>query len=408
MRNVVGDPVMGEDFFGRQMELELLWRKVERQSLVLAAPRRVGKTSLMYRMRDAPRQGWRVVHFNAESCSTANHFVAELLASVRRVVEDAWWERLPSWHELAGFFARIEKIDAKVLSLELVAKMTADRWRGLGAELLSRLAESGRTLVLIDELPYFVQQLARREGPESVEAFLHWCRSMRQDLAGRGGGVRFILYGSIGLDAVLRRLGLSATVNDLDVVRLGPFDDRMALDMLARLADGEGLALSHEAANQILTRLGDWYIPFHLQLIFSRLRDRYALRYEEPTAAVVDKVYAEELLNTSHRKYFAHWDERLDSLLSPAGARLARRLLTTASGPEGLSRDTALAIADSAAPRDAAIDERALDEVLDLLLHDGYLVSSSREHGGDEGGRAALRFASALLRDWWRVFHPED
>ena len=398
MKNVVGDPVLGENFFGRQAELDLLWRKVERQSLVLAAPRRVGKTSLMYRMRDQPREGWLPVHFNAESCQSEAQFVGELLAAVRKVVDDSWWKQLPSWRDIKGLFARIEKLDAKVLSLELAEVIgAADRWRGLGAELMGRLAANEqRTLVMIDELPYFVQRLSRAKEPATVEVFLHWCRAMRQELAGRGGQVRFILYGSIGLDAVLRRLGLSATVNDLDVVPLGPFDESTARRMLQLLAADEELPVDEATVNRVLAKLGGWFIPFHLQLIFSRLSDRFALRGQKPSPTVVDSVYHDELLHTSHRKYFAHWDERLDDLLPTDQAQMARQLLSAAIAPNGLSHDTATAVADAATPRGEPSEPGALDQVLDLLLHDGYLVQDADR----------LRFASALLRDWWGVFHP--
>ena len=46
MKNKAGPPVEGDDFFGREKELAYAWRKLQSgNSLLLAAPRRVGKTS---------------------------------------------------------------------------------------------------------------------------------------------------------------------------------------------------------------------------------------------------------------------------------------------------------------------------------------------------------------------------
>ena len=49
-RNTVGPPVRGEDFFDREREQARIWRDLETDHLLLLAPRRVGKTSLMLRL----------------------------------------------------------------------------------------------------------------------------------------------------------------------------------------------------------------------------------------------------------------------------------------------------------------------------------------------------------------------
>lgn len=48
LRNLVGPPVQGEDFWGRAAELEQFVELLEGgENIALVAPRRVGKTSLM-------------------------------------------------------------------------------------------------------------------------------------------------------------------------------------------------------------------------------------------------------------------------------------------------------------------------------------------------------------------------
>ncbi len=391
MKNILGDPVKGDNFFGREGSVRLLWHKLERQSLIVSAPRRVGKTSLMYRLRDDPHDGWTVVHFNAESCRSVAHFVATMLAAIRGKVDKRWWKRLNAWARLKGAFSRIKKIDTKLLALELESEIEAGDWRKPASEVLTRLADrAGQTLILIDEFPYFLQTLARDAGRDAVEEFLHWFRGARQELA-RGGKVRFVVYGSVGLDSVLRRLRLSGAVNDLDVVSLGPFDEPTAHQFLELLGVGEELGLDEATIERILERLGGWYIPFHLQLVFSRLHDSNLTTGAEPSPDLVDRAY-EELLSPSSRKYFSHWDERLDDALDPEEARDARRLLTAAAvDPRGITRDTVAALD---LPTIEAGDS---DYLVDLVLHDGYLVR--------DGER--LRFASPLLRDWWTRWHPE-
>ena len=47
----IGSPVAGEDFFGRNAELRKAETLIEDNNLMLAAPRRVGKTSFAKRKR---------------------------------------------------------------------------------------------------------------------------------------------------------------------------------------------------------------------------------------------------------------------------------------------------------------------------------------------------------------------
>ena len=52
MHNLIGKPAKGEDFFDRERETRRLWDRLDTDNVLLLAPRRVGKTSLMYRLRD--------------------------------------------------------------------------------------------------------------------------------------------------------------------------------------------------------------------------------------------------------------------------------------------------------------------------------------------------------------------
>ena len=58
MDNIVGKPVTGENFFGRTGEVERLARMVESEHVLVLAPRRVGKTSLLLELqRSLPSAG---------------------------------------------------------------------------------------------------------------------------------------------------------------------------------------------------------------------------------------------------------------------------------------------------------------------------------------------------------------
>jgi ATP/maltotriose-dependent transcriptional regulator MalT len=54
VENRVGPPVRGKDFYGRERFVNLVATKLKAGHVLLAAPRRFGKTSVMYNLIDQP------------------------------------------------------------------------------------------------------------------------------------------------------------------------------------------------------------------------------------------------------------------------------------------------------------------------------------------------------------------
>ncbi|MCY4059575.1 MAG: ATP-binding protein [Gammaproteobacteria bacterium] len=82
-RNVTGPPVIGDDLYGRQQEVDQLWTALERlENLLMLAPRRVGKTSLMRELHRDPRANWDVVYVDVEDARGAADLFARVMAEL--------------------------------------------------------------------------------------------------------------------------------------------------------------------------------------------------------------------------------------------------------------------------------------------------------------------------------------
>ena len=69
MKIFVGPPVEGINFFGREKEQRQLWRKLETNNLLMLAPRRIGKTSLIKRLRDtADKHDSKILYCSFAPC----------------------------------------------------------------------------------------------------------------------------------------------------------------------------------------------------------------------------------------------------------------------------------------------------------------------------------------------------
>ena len=83
MRNITGQAVVGDDLYGRDYELARIWERLDQgEHLMMLAPRRVGKTSLMLELHRAPHENWDVVYVDVQSGDSAADCVAATLSAL--------------------------------------------------------------------------------------------------------------------------------------------------------------------------------------------------------------------------------------------------------------------------------------------------------------------------------------
>lgn len=120
---IVGCPARDDDFWFRIEFLEDLWDALKKHNVLLLAPRRTGKTSVMYRMLDDPKDGWLVIHLNVEDLKTPCDFIISLIDAIHEHQPEYLRNALAKgWNFLSGILGRIEKIEAFELKLELRQK----------------------------------------------------------------------------------------------------------------------------------------------------------------------------------------------------------------------------------------------------------------------------------------------
>lgn len=388
VKNVIGSPAQGDDFYDREREQARVWSRLETDNLLLLAPRRVGKTSLLYRLADtAGEHGFRALHANVARARSEVDLVDTLLTELEKLPEGEKPAKALRKGPFAEWSARVQQVNAVGIGVTLTDGRSLD-WRPAADALVEALhADKYRWLVMLDELPIFVLSLLEAD-PGRARLFLDWLRAARIDRR-LGARTRWIVCGSIGLDSVTARARLGDTINDLAHIPLGAFAERDAITFLEQLGISYDLPLSRDLCRLICQRIG-WPIPFHLNLMFAALRDQCEDAGVAPSEAAVDAAYA-RLLNPCHRSAFDTWVQRLEAELGAVDGPLARTLLSLiARDPAGARRDGLDLALDRRLP-DAATRAARLTYLLDVLENDGYVVQATDR----------LRFRSNLLRDYW-------
>ena len=389
MKSSTGRWVSGDDFFDRETDLERLEQLVrDGNHVLLTGQRRMGKTSVARELgRRLADKDWMFLFSDVEGATCAEDAIAELAHAAHAVRPIA--TRLA---EGMGrlFNDRVDEISALDFRVKFRAGLDAESWKRHGEGLLRDCAGQRQpVLLVIDELPIFLKRLlAQRQGMERVEEFLSWLRGVVQSL-GDDAPV-LMVSGSVGLEPLVRRLGIPDRINHLYAYRLGPWDRGTSIRCFERLAESNGLPVDHGVAATVYDALGIG-IPHHVQSFFARLCDfKSTQRRDRITVGDVNTVYRTELLGPSGQNDLAHYETRLREALEDEGYTIAVTILAEAAIGEVFTT-TARRRLEQVSALTVTNAPGRIAEAIDVLEHDGYLVA------GDDGHR----FSSRLLKDWW-------
>lgn len=397
LKRAHGNWVDGERFWDREQELaSYIGYLEEGANLLVVAPRRIGKTSLL---REAGRRIGDRMHYlflDLEHCHTPEDVVVNLCLATREH-RDLWSvTREVFQNALSHFKESLETVTLDEVSFTLRASVDHD-WVPRATRLLADLAKQEKPLVLcLDEVPIFVSRLLKGQDfeitparREATDLFMSWLRAM--SIAHRGR-IRFVLAGSIGLEPVLRQGGLSGTITTFAPFFLEPWDSDTTLGCLDALAQSYGVAFEADAAPRILEKLG-CYIPHHVQLFFDLLlEDARHRRSCTISSKAVDRLYQTRMLASKGHAELSQLEERLMRVLGPRRMPLAIDLLSEAAIVGSVTAGSAriLAADHFKDPQEAGGNLR---DVLAILEHDGYLLREGE----------AFVFLSGLVRDWWKA-----
>ena len=378
--NKIGPPVEGEDFFGREKEIRNANKLLDgKHSLLLSAPRRIGKSSLAKRLiEEKKHQGWKCVYIDLEETTTEEGFLRLVIEAFKK---SGIWKQLTDGMSkgLVSVLDRIEKVTIGGVVDFNIGKR--EEQEDLYKNLKDLIKHDEDTFIVVDELTLFLGILNKSEnGAEKVAFILNWLRSLRQVSK---TNVRWLFCGSVGLRNFTTAMNLGFTINDLMEFGLGELTREEAEGLLSGLCKSEDMEMSEELINYTLDKL-HWNIPYFIQVIFSKLAEEYE---DEVTKESIDMAYNK----LCSENYLSTWSERLSEYREyEMPARQILKLLSTKSS--GIERETMLNTLMTG--KDASKIEEVdylLSKVLEMLENDGYILKMD----------SIRTFRSPLLRDYW-------
>ena len=401
MRKAGGNWVDGDRFFDRETEVEALSERIcDGAHTLLTAQRRMGKTSLVRETlrRLAAAGDVEPLFIDLEDARTPQDAIAEIAAQT--TTAQSLWLRIRrgfanTLQQASDYF---EDVGIGEVKAKLRGGIDRGTWKQKGNDLFAALDEHEKPVVLaIDELSILTNRLLKGHDylltPERIQAadeFLSWLRRVAQEHR----NVRLVISGSISLEPILRQAGLTAHANVFSRLELHPWSESTASACLVELAAAYEIDIPADV-RIAMCRMLRCCVPHHVQQFFDCLHED--LRRERRRSATLEdaeRVYASDMLGIRGQIDLEHYETRLRMVLGNRAYLTATELLTEAAVSGGVLTERSIAQYD-AYSRLLELDDAAgaIDDVLRVLEHDGYLVRESGE----------FHFASRLIEDWWRA-----
>jgi len=394
MMAVISGPALGVDFFDREEEVEAILRSLRNDNILLVAPRRYGKTSVMRAVeRKLTEQGYVCLYLDVMPVHSPEEFVYSLAIAAF----DARRERETFLAHLKSSFARLgERLqEVEVSTSGFKAKfaqgvkeeISDDNWAAKGYDILSamkHLSEKDCICIIVDELSECVTNIKRRDA-ETARKFLQWLRSVRQTMF---SDLKFILGGSVSFRGIVMNFGSLAWINDLKTIDIRGFSEKVALEFIKKAFDDRGWTYSDDIGRKILECLGAPYIPYFISIFLSMIFDDERWLNEDD----IEELYNSKLLGAHGRGYFDHYKQRLRIYYEEVLARAAEEILKETC----LSDRYPTALAFDLYRRATGIEDE--EKFMNLLynLENDFYISVDGEQ---------IRFQSKVLRDWWRLYN---
>ena len=399
-----GAPVDPVDLRFRAAFVAELWRTLRTGHVVLTAPRRTGKTSVMDYLRDHPENGFSVVSINVQDLTHPADFFQVLLDGFHDAHPDFVRDRLAAgWELVSGVLGSIDEVGVGSFKLALRGSDPDWRknWRQHGDTFLTQSRNTGvPILFIIDEFPDMLLNLSREDGG-LLREFLAWFRTQRQSPAPSRDSIRWLVGGSVNLAGTLDALGLVDLINDFGDVSLPPLTDGDIQAFVNEMLSGRDVPFGTDVPQRLIARLGR-PIPLFMQMATHELYRLWKRERRTIAATDVDAVFDAMVVGSAARTRLQHFHSRIRQYYADPKRSIAYALLGQISvSDSGLRRAALLqgteqALMELGVTLPAHERRQRFNQLMLDLENDFYIVEVEDEF---------YDFASGVLKSWWRKYH---
>jgi len=380
---IIGSVARGQYYYERTEIVNDIWIELEKGNYILiAAPRRVGKTSVMNHITETSRDGFKQIFNNVQGVKSENEFYEILyrliLSCLTKSIQAKKW---------FGNYIKSKTITEIDINGGVKFSNTEIDYLKEINDIIPKIEQDGEIVVLlIDELPEVLFNLNKKGKTEEAMSILKNLRRWRQGFEFQK--LRFVLAGSIGIHYVVSAIeGRTSDLNDLKTVYCNPLELNETNYYFDWATKNATIQYSEQLRKYLLDKIL-YFVPYFFNIMFDEI-DNNARRAGNTTITEYDIDVA---FNSVIRKndHFADWKKRLKNYMPKEDFEFVNDILTHIAHKGDISIQD---IYNKAQKHNKSLDY--MDFIFDLR-HDGYISENEQKY----------TFISPFLKEFWKQNNP--
>jgi hypothetical protein len=385
-KTTIGSVAKGKNYYHRKEIVNNIWSELKKgNSILIAAPRRVGKTSIMQYMEANPIRNYRAIFDDIEGIDSEKQFYGRLYRLLLSCLSLSKGEKAKKWFLEYIKSKSITELDIKgKIKIEKLSIDYLDELNRLLEE-INKKEEIENIVLLIDELPGVLFNINKTNNKEAV-SILKNLRRWRQNKANRK--IQFVFAGSVGIHYVVNAIeNRNSDLNDLALIQCDPLSPDEFYVYIKWATEQASIQYSAELQQYLAEKI-QYFVPYFINLMLDEI-DKKARKNNNPdiTKQVIDEAFDTIIKNNEH---FSDWKNRLKDYLLKNDFIYVNELLTHIAHKEEISLPEIY---------DKAIKHGKTDDYMDFindLEKDGYITEFKQKYV----------FVSPFLKAFWKRNNP--
>jgi uncharacterized protein len=399
-----GSPIDPADLQFREEFIEELWTEINSRHLIISAPRRTGKTSVLDYLAANPKQPYIPISVYVQDINHPADFILLLLDLFHERNPKLFRQVFEKTNKLIGsVLKQVDEIEVAGFKLKLRENDPdwQNNWRNYGEEFFSEVRKAEqRILILIDEFPDMLLNMSK-DHPELVLPFLEWFRGHRLKPHPKQDKIRWLICGSANLAGTLDSLQCLDTINDLTDIPLPVLTMNQVIEFVTLMLSNRGVEFDKSVPQKVVDELGR-PVPVFLQMITQDLYRIWTRKKQKLCDKDVEQAFADLVISSGARDKLQHFYSRISRYYQPPKDIAAYTLLANLSlSAEGIKRDALEAdferILHEQGDKSGKYHRKQLFNQLLRDLENDFYVVEIHENTYD--------FASGLIKKWWRKYY---
>jgi uncharacterized protein len=383
-RIIIGAKVTGDYYYPRPQIVKEIWDEIKKgNNVLIAAPRRVGKTSVMTNMVENCPDGYKCIFENIQGIKSEvlfyERFYELLIKCLNTFGKTKMWFK-EIWKE--------HKIDEITIEGKVKFKDgTIDYLEEINNLLPKLNNQEIKIILFIDELPEVLHNLKKAGKIEEAASILENMRRWRQE--DQFKNFRLVLAGSIGIHYVVKIIeGRTTDINDFNPIPFEALSLKEANNYLTWATQNNATIQYDELLGKHLLSKIQYYVPYFINLMLDEI-NKTAKKNDSQviTTVSIDEAFDKVVKNSDH---FKDWKNRLFDYMPKDETDFLNNVLIHIAHKNKISKQKI---------HDIAVEHNKVTEMMDLideLEKDGYITEQKENY----------IFLSPFLKAFWKRNNP--